>query len=100
AFYLTSMGMLYRKLLGRLGYEREVEAVLAANPTGRSAVVPPEAEALLEDATVFGTPAQARARLQRWYETGAAVPILLLKPGLSPSEITFTLRAIGSGASA
>ncbi len=94
AFYLTSMGTLYRGSLVRQGFGKEVEAVLAANPKGQSAVVPPEADALLEQLTVFGTPDQARARLARWHDAGAALPILLLPPNLTPPEIDFTLTAL------
>lgn len=92
-FYLTSMGPLYPQTLARLGFAKEVEAIIAANPARGSAVVPREAEPLLEQLTVFGTPEQARARLARWYDAGAALPILLLRPNLRDEEIDFTLRA-------
>jgi alkanesulfonate monooxygenase SsuD/methylene tetrahydromethanopterin reductase-like flavin-dependent oxidoreductase (luciferase family) len=94
SFYLTSMGTLYRESLVRQGYGREVEAVLAANPKGQVGVVPGEAEELLEQLTVYGTPEQARARLARWYDAGASMPILLLPPSLTPAEIDFTLTAL------
>lgn len=94
AFYLTSMGTLYRGSLVRQGFGKQVEAVLAANPKGQASIVPPEAEALLEHLTVFGTPEQARARLARWYEADAALPILLLPPNLPRDEIDFTLNAL------
>jgi len=94
AFYLTSMGTLYRGLLVRQGFAREVEAVLAANPKGQAAVVPPEADELLEQLAVFGTPDQARARLARWHAAGAALPILLLPPNLTRDEIDFMLTAL------
>ncbi len=93
AFYLISMGTLYRGSLVRQGFGTEVEAVLAANPKGQAAALPPEAEALLEELTVFGTPDEARARLARWYEAGAAMPVLLLPPNLARDEIDFTLNA-------
>jgi alkanesulfonate monooxygenase SsuD/methylene tetrahydromethanopterin reductase-like flavin-dependent oxidoreductase (luciferase family) len=70
-----------------------VEAVLAANrPEFRSAV-PPEGEVLLEELTVFGTPTQARQRLQRWYAAGAEFPGLLLRPQLTPGQVTVSLDA-------
>lgn len=93
AFYLTSMGTLYQRNLSRQGFAKEVEATLAANPARESAVVPPEAESLLEQLTVFGTPEQARVRLARWYEAGASLPILLLQPNLTPDQIDFVLNA-------
>lgn len=94
AFYLTTMGPFYPRIISRLGFEREVRAVVAANSTRGSAVVPPEAEALLDELTVYGTPAEARARLARWREAGAALPILLLPPNLSPAQIDFALHAL------
>jgi len=94
AFYLTSMGTLYRGSLVRQGFGREVEAVLAANPKGQAAVVPPEADELLEQLAVFGTPDEARARLARWHAAGAALPILLLPPNLTRDEIDFMLTAL------
>jgi alkanesulfonate monooxygenase SsuD/methylene tetrahydromethanopterin reductase-like flavin-dependent oxidoreductase (luciferase family) len=94
AFYLSSMGTLYRGSLVRQGFGAAVEAVLAANAGKPPAVVPPEADVLLEQLTVYGTPAEARARLARWYEAGADLPVLLLPPHLSPAEIDFMLESL------
>jgi alkanesulfonate monooxygenase SsuD/methylene tetrahydromethanopterin reductase-like flavin-dependent oxidoreductase (luciferase family) len=91
AFYLTSMGELYRRALARLGYATEVEAVLAANPPRTVPVVPRGAESLLGELTIFGAPEAARAQLARWYEAGASMPVLLLPPGLTAEEIEQTL---------
>ena len=94
SFYLTTMGPLYPRTISRLGFAREVEAVIAANTTRGSAVVPAEAEALLDELTVYGTPEEARARLGRWQEAGAAMPILLLPPNQTPAQIGFALEAL------
>lgn len=94
AFYLTSMGPFYPRTISRLGFAKEVKAVIAANTTRGSAVVPPEAEALLDELTVYGTPDQARAHLARWQEAGAAMPILLLPPNQTPAQIDFALEAL------
>lgn len=94
AFYLTSMGPFYPGNIARLGFAKEVAAVQAANTTRGSAVVPPEAEVLLEELTVYGRPAEARARLARWQQAGAALPLLLLPPNLEPAQIDFTLDAL------
>jgi alkanesulfonate monooxygenase SsuD/methylene tetrahydromethanopterin reductase-like flavin-dependent oxidoreductase (luciferase family) len=94
AFYIVSMGTLYRQSLSRQGFGKEVEVVLAANAPKFTGAVPPEAEALLEELTVFGTPAEARLRLARWHEAGAALPVLLLRPNLSAEELEFTLDAL------
>jgi alkanesulfonate monooxygenase SsuD/methylene tetrahydromethanopterin reductase-like flavin-dependent oxidoreductase (luciferase family) len=94
AFYLVSMGTLYRESLVRQGFGREVEAVLAANAPKFTGAVPLDAEPLLDELVVFGTPAEARARLARWHAAGAVMPILLLRPNLSPDELELTLNAL------
>jgi alkanesulfonate monooxygenase SsuD/methylene tetrahydromethanopterin reductase-like flavin-dependent oxidoreductase (luciferase family) len=94
AFYLVSMGTLYRESLVRQGFGREVEAVLAANALKFTGAVPLDAEPLLDELVVFGTPAEARARLARWHAAGAVMPILLLRPNLSPDELELTLNAL------
>jgi len=94
AFYLVSMGTLYRQSLIRQGFGKEVEAVLAANAPKFIGAVPPDAEILLEELIVFGTPSQARARLARWHAAGAVMPVLLLRPQLTHAELEFTLDAL------
>jgi alkanesulfonate monooxygenase SsuD/methylene tetrahydromethanopterin reductase-like flavin-dependent oxidoreductase (luciferase family) len=94
SFYLVSMGTLYRQSLARQGFGKAVEAVLAANTPKFAGVVPPEAEELLEELTVFGTPDEARRRLARWYEAGTSLPCLLLRPNLSTDELEYTLQAL------
>jgi alkanesulfonate monooxygenase SsuD/methylene tetrahydromethanopterin reductase-like flavin-dependent oxidoreductase (luciferase family) len=93
AFYLTTMGPLYRQRLVQLGFAKEVEAVLAANTPKSRGIVPADAEALLEELTVFGTPEEARAQLARWYAAGAEFPSLLFPPHLAPAELEFMLEA-------
>jgi alkanesulfonate monooxygenase SsuD/methylene tetrahydromethanopterin reductase-like flavin-dependent oxidoreductase (luciferase family) len=93
SFYLTTMGALYRQSLIRQGYGKEVEAVLAANSPKFVAQVPPDAEELLEQLIVYGTPEEARRRLARWHAAGATMPILLLRPNLTPAELDLTLSA-------
>jgi alkanesulfonate monooxygenase SsuD/methylene tetrahydromethanopterin reductase-like flavin-dependent oxidoreductase (luciferase family) len=92
-FYLTSMGPFYPGVISRLGFEREVSAVIAANSTRGTAVVPAEAEVLLDELIVYGTPEQARNRLTRWQEAGAAMPILLLPANLERAQMDFALHA-------
>src|SRR5437016_2318265 len=82
SFYVTAMGTVYRDSLTRQGYGKAVEAVLAA-----------DAEELLEQLTVYGTPPEARRRLGRWHAAGAAFPVLLLRPNLTPEERALTLEA-------
>ena len=93
AFYLVSMGTFYRDSLIRWGFDKEVAAVVAANTPKFAGAVPPDAEELLEQLIVYGTPAEARRRLQRWYDAGGAMPGLLLRANLSPEETRRTLEA-------
>ena len=93
AFYLTTMGTIYRDSLTRQGYGKAVEAVLAANAPKFEGAVPSDAEDLLEQLIVFGTPPEARRRLARWHAAGASMPVLLLRPNLVPAEIALTLEA-------
>jgi alkanesulfonate monooxygenase SsuD/methylene tetrahydromethanopterin reductase-like flavin-dependent oxidoreductase (luciferase family) len=93
SFYVTAMGTVYRDSLTRQGYGKAVEAVLAANAPKFTGVVPADAEELLEQLTAYGTPPEARRRLGRWYEAGAAFPVLLLRPNLTPEERALTLEA-------
>ncbi len=93
SFYVTAMGTFYRDSLVRWGFAKEIEAVVAANTPKFAGLVPPDAEELLEQLIVFGTPAEARRRLQRWYDAGGAMPALLLRAGLMPEETRRSLEA-------
>ncbi len=93
AFYLINMGTIYRNALIRMGYEREVEMVIEANAGQRAALVPPEAEVLLDQFTVYGTPEQARQRLARWYVHDNVKPSLLLAPHQEFEQLDYTLNA-------
>ena len=93
AFYLTSMGTFYRDTLIRFGFDKEVQAVLAANTPKFAAAVPADAEVLLDELIVYGTPTEARRRLARWYEAGAAMPGLMFRPGLTADETRRSLEA-------
>ncbi|MEW6271185.1 MAG: LLM class flavin-dependent oxidoreductase [Thermodesulfobacteriota bacterium] len=93
AFYLTKMGTIYRRILERWGFAREVAAVLEANRGRRVGVVPESAEALLEELTVFGTADEIAPGLESWRAAGADMPILVLQPGLARLEVERTLLA-------
>ena len=93
SFYVTTMGTVYRDSLTRQGHGKAVEAVLAANAPKFTGVVPADAEDLLEQLIVYGTPPEARRRLERWLGAGAAFPVLLLRPNLTDEERALTLDA-------
>ena len=93
AFYLTTMGTLYRQTLVRHGFGEAVEAVLAANTPKFTGAVPAKGEELLEQLVVYGTPGEARERMARWFAAGADLGVVFLRPNLSTEEIDFTLAA-------
>src|SRR5437867_191426 len=92
SFFVTT-STVYRDSLMRQGYGKAVAAVLAANAPKFTGVVPADAEELLEQLIVYGTPPEARRRLRRWHEAGADFPVLLLRPNLTPEERALTLEA-------
>jgi len=91
SFFVTT-GTFYRESLIRQGYGKAVEAVLAANAPKFTGVVPADAEELLEQLVVYGTPPEARRRLGRWHQAGATLPVLLLRPNLTPDERSLVLE--------
>jgi len=95
SFYLTTMGPLYRRSLARQGFGREIDAVIGANSPKFTGEVPPAADSLLEELTAFGTPAEARERLGQWHAAGADMPLVFLRPNLTPTQIERTLSAFG-----
>jgi alkanesulfonate monooxygenase SsuD/methylene tetrahydromethanopterin reductase-like flavin-dependent oxidoreductase (luciferase family) len=97
AFYLGSMGPLYRRTLRRLGHAEAVDEVLAANPTPRTHDVPEPARGLLDELTLWGEEDRARAALDRWYAAGAELPTLTLPPGRSVEELDHVLEALRPG---
>ena len=94
SFYLTSMGPIYGRTLERLGLGAEVKAVQEANPRGSAPAVPPEAEVLLDELVVYGTPDAARRRLDRWYDLGADLVVVSIPPNRPPDEVELTLKAL------
>jgi alkanesulfonate monooxygenase SsuD/methylene tetrahydromethanopterin reductase-like flavin-dependent oxidoreductase (luciferase family) len=93
SFYLTTMGPLYRRSLERQGFAKEVAAVVAANTPRFAAAVPPEAEPLLEELTVYGAPHEVPAQLASWHAAGADMPMVFLQPNLPPGDIELALNA-------
>jgi len=91
SFFVTT-STVYRDSLVRQGYARLVEAVLDANAPKFGGVVPSEADDLLEQLAVYGTPSEARRRLARWHEAGADFPVLLLRPNLTPEQRELALE--------
>ena len=98
ATYLTGMGPVYPRTLRRLGFAEAVDAVIAANPTPRTTEIPKQARALLDELTVWGDAEAGRERLDRWYEAGAELPVVVLPPGRPLAELEYALEALRPGA--
>ena len=98
AWYLTAMGEVYARSVSGQGYAAGVQAILAANPrpSPRRAIVPPEAQAVLDQLAAYGTRGQVRAQLQAW-DDAADIVTILLPPGLPWPTIEATLRAAAPG---
>ena len=94
AWYVCAMGDVYARSLTEQGYGAEVEAIRAANPrpSPRSGHVPAEAEAVMGQLAVTGTPHQIRAQLGRWHDATDIV-VIGLPPGIPWPAIEATLRA-------
>jgi alkanesulfonate monooxygenase SsuD/methylene tetrahydromethanopterin reductase-like flavin-dependent oxidoreductase (luciferase family) len=94
AWYVCAMGDVYARSLTEQGYAAEVEAIRAANPNPnpRRGHIPAEAEAVLGQLAVTGTPDRVRAELARWHDATDVV-VIGLPPGIPWPTIETTLRA-------
>jgi alkanesulfonate monooxygenase SsuD/methylene tetrahydromethanopterin reductase-like flavin-dependent oxidoreductase (luciferase family) len=94
AWYLCAMGDIYSRLVSAQGYAGAVAAIRAANPrpSPASAVVPDEAEVILDEFAVYGTPSQVRDRLSSW---DGAVDIVMIgcPSGLPWESLAAAVRA-------
>jgi alkanesulfonate monooxygenase SsuD/methylene tetrahydromethanopterin reductase-like flavin-dependent oxidoreductase (luciferase family) len=88
------MGDIYSRLVAEQGYAAEVRAIQAANPRPRphSGVVPPEAEVVLEQFAVYGTPTQVRDQLDAW-DSAVDIVMIVCPAGLPWDNLDATLRA-------
>jgi alkanesulfonate monooxygenase SsuD/methylene tetrahydromethanopterin reductase-like flavin-dependent oxidoreductase (luciferase family) len=94
AWYLCAMGDVYARFVTEQGYGAAVQAIREANPRPRpdSGVVPAEAEAILDQLAVHGTPGQVRDQLAAW-DDAVDLAMIGLPPGLPWATIEATLRA-------
>jgi alkanesulfonate monooxygenase SsuD/methylene tetrahydromethanopterin reductase-like flavin-dependent oxidoreductase (luciferase family) len=94
AWYLCAMGDVYAQVVAKQGYGDAVQAIGAANPRPSPAhgIVPGDAQVILDQFTVYGTPDQARDNLERW-DDAVDILTIVLPPGLGWPAIEATLRA-------
>ncbi|MFT5391018.1 MAG: alkanesulfonate monooxygenase SsuD [Gammaproteobacteria bacterium] len=94
AWYLCAMGDVYAKFVSAQGYADEVAAVIAANPkpSPSRGVIPQDAQVLLDQLTVYGSPDKVREELLTWDEA-ADIPVLAIAPGLPWNEVKAIMLA-------
>jgi alkanesulfonate monooxygenase SsuD/methylene tetrahydromethanopterin reductase-like flavin-dependent oxidoreductase (luciferase family) len=94
AWYLSAMGEVYARSVSGQGYAAQVRAIIAANPrpSPRRGIVPPGAQAVLDQLAAFGTCDQVREQLQPW-DQAADIVTILLPPGMPWHTIEATLQA-------
>ncbi len=99
AWYLTAMGDVYARSVSSQGYATEVKEIIAANPrpSPRHGIIPADAQGVLDQVAVCGTPAQVREQLRSW-DDAADIVSVVLPPGLTWPVIEATLRAAAPGA--
>ncbi|MGN9914255.1 LLM class flavin-dependent oxidoreductase [Phytohabitans sp. LJ34] len=92
--YLARMGDVYPRLIAAQGLGAEVDLVRAANPPHApgAGVVPPDAQALLDEFTAYGDEASVQRQLQRWADA-VDITMVGIPPGLPWEQIEATLRA-------
>jgi alkanesulfonate monooxygenase SsuD/methylene tetrahydromethanopterin reductase-like flavin-dependent oxidoreductase (luciferase family) len=90
------MGPFYRKLLTeRLGYGKEVDALLTANRDKKTPILPGAAERLARDVTLMGTFDEAPERIEEWRVAGADGIALVLPPW---GDLSYLLDVIDAAA--
>ena len=90
AFYLTSMGPLYARTLREPRLRRRRRRRARGEPSRGTAEVPAAAQVLIDELTMWGDAADARAGLDRWYAAGAEMPVVVLPPNRSRSTSSST----------
>lgn len=98
--YLTRMGPLYPRVLGKqLGYADAIEALLEANGDGRAPRLPAAAEVLAQEVTLMATYEEAPGAVRAWLESGADEVGLVLPLGLPEEQLREMLEAAAPAAS-
>jgi hypothetical protein len=88
------MGPVYPSTVRRHGFGAAVDAVLAAGTAPGSTEIPETAGVLLDELTIRGDAREARGGVERWYDAGAGLPVLVLPPGRPLSELEYALEAL------
>lgn len=94
-WYLTGMGRLYGDFVAANGFAAEIEALRIANPKPRPGRInwPSEADSLLPELAVFGTPTELAQQLTAWDGSADVVPVVL-----GPAPLDAVLAAVEAAA--
>jgi hypothetical protein len=94
-WYLTGMGALYGDFVASLGFEHEVAALRAANPSAAPGAIdwPAAADPLLDQLAAFGDEATIASRLAVWDERVDIVAVCV-----GPGHRDDVLATIAAGA--
>lgn len=94
--YATRMGPVYPKILRAHGYDRELDALLDANPDPRHARLPAAAERLAHDVLLYGAYDDAPELCQAWLEYADALTVVA-PFGVPAEQITDAIEVLAIG---
>jgi len=95
AYYIGGMGQYYYNLFCRFGYRAEADAVRQAwSERDRDRAAAAISDQMLDNITVLGDAETCRAKLRRFREMGADMPVVAFPHGANRSSIMKTLRAL------
>jgi alkanesulfonate monooxygenase SsuD/methylene tetrahydromethanopterin reductase-like flavin-dependent oxidoreductase (luciferase family) len=98
--YATRMGPLYPQMLSRrFGMATAVTAVTEAARDGRTPDLPPAAEHLAHEVTLFGAYERAEAAIAAWFAAGADSINLVLPPNRPEDELAEILKVAAQAVS-
>jgi len=98
--YTTRMGPLYPHMLSqRFGMAAAVDAVIEAARDRRTPELPPAAEEMAHEVTLFETYDRAEAAIDAWFAAGAESLSLVLPPNRPEDELAEILRVAAAFAS-
>jgi len=81
AYYIGKMGVYYAQMLTRNGFGAEVEAVQKGWEQGMKTAIDAVSPELFAATTLFGTPAEIVATLDRWVAAGVDEPLVSIPAG-------------------
>ena len=95
AFYVGGMGQYYYDLFCRYGYQDECDALRRAWREGdRGKAAEAITDEMVDNITAIGTPAECRAKMQRFRTNGVDMPIVAFPHGTDRETMLGTLESL------